>query len=332
MKRIGLVCLAAACGSSSSKQPDAAVHVDARADAPADATPDVAVDAPVDVPEGVSGHYHYVVNRLVWPTTSNEARADGLDLDGNGTIDNQLGMVLSSLTAQGFDVQTPTDQSLARGGSITLADLAAPDLTNATGATFTLFAGTNPSPTPCNNSADTVCGHHLTGTGTFDVAAMPRDTPIAGAIASTVFTGGPGHLSIPLYVMTGSPTIITLLGARAKLTPKTGGVMTGIIAGAVSTADINSKIYPAMQQSFSAAVAQDCSMLANPPTCGCTQGSTGATMISLFDTNQDCAITLTEVKNNSLIMALFAPDVTVENQSALSVGFAFTAVDAAFTP
>jgi len=65
MKRIGLLCLAAACGSSSSKQPDAAIHVDARVDAPADAAPDVAVDARVDVPEGVGRHYHWVVIRLL---------------------------------------------------------------------------------------------------------------------------------------------------------------------------------------------------------------------------------------------------------------------------
>jgi len=331
MKRIGLLCLAAACGSSSSKQPDAAVHIDARVDAPADAAPDVAVDAPVDVPEGMGGHYHYVVSQLVWPTTSNEARADGLDLDGDGAVDNQLGMVLASMHSQGFDVQTPTDQSVARGGSITLADFQATDLTNATGAGFTLYAGTNPNPMPCNGSADTVCGHHLTGTGSFDVAAMPRDTPIIGSVVNGVYTGGPGHLSVPLYVLTGSPTIITLLGARAKLAPSVGGVMNGIIAGAISMTDLD-KIYQAMQQGFTAIVARDCTMLANPPGCGCAQSSTGASLIGLFDANQNCAISVTEVKNNQLIMSLFAPDVTVENQQALSVGFAFTAVDATFTP
>jgi len=73
-------------------------------------------------------------------------------------------------------------------------------------------------------------------------------------------------------------------------------------------------------------------MLANPPGCGCAQSSTGASLIGLFDANQNCAISVTEVKNNQLIMSLFAPDVTVENQQALSVGFAFTAVDATFTP
>ena len=55
-------------------------------------------------------------------------------------------------------------------------------------------------------------------------------------------------------------------------------------------------------------------------------------MISLFDTNHDCAVSVTEIQNNSLIQALFAPDVTIDGQMALSVGFGVTAVGATFTP
>ena len=55
-------------------------------------------------------------------------------------------------------------------------------------------------------------------------------------------------------------------------------------------------------------------------------------MVSFFDTTPDCNVTVTELQNNSLIQSLFAPDVTVEGQQALSFGFAFTAVDATFTP
>jgi len=333
MKRIGspivFVSLVAACGSSSSKTPDAATHIDA----PADSTvASDALDAAPDAPVAAGNHTHYVIDRIIWPTNSTEARADALDLNNDGTVDNQLGMTFASFSSQGFDIQTPTDTSLARGGSITLADLQATSLTAATDAGFTLYAGTNPNPMPCTGSNDTVCGHHLAGTGSFDVAAMPRDTPIIGAITSGQYVGGPGHLSIPLYALTATPSIVTLIGARAKLSPSANGIMQGVIGGAITSNDLDMKVYPAMQQGMTAIVARDCTNLQNPPNCGCAQNSSGASVIGLFDANHDCSITVTEIKNNQLIMALFAPDVTVEGQHALSIGFAFTAVDATFTP
>ncbi|MGE5186314.1 MAG: hypothetical protein ACM31C_29870 [Acidobacteriota bacterium] len=52
-------------------------------------------------------------------------------------------------------------------------------------------------------------------------------------------------------------------------------------------------------------------------------------LVALFDTSpKDCTISLTEVQNNSLIKSLLAPDVTIENQPALSFGMQVTAVPA----
>lgn len=332
MKRIGVVLVMAACGSSSSKHPDAgfAIHdsqIDGHPDAPIDAPPDAFLP---DSPEPVTGHYHYVISKEQWPTTTTQARDDGFDLNNDQTIDNQFGMVTASLTGQGFDVQTPTDQAIARGTPILLGDLGTDSLTTAATATFTIYQGSDPNPPACNGSADTVCGHHLHGTATFTAAATPRDTPLTGSITAGVYTGGPGHLTITLPMFNSQP--ITLLGARAKLTPTAGGIMTGTLGGAISVADRDSKIYPGFAAAITAQIAIDCNALSNPPQCGCTQSSTGATDISLFDANHDCHVTTQEIHDNSLISALFAPDVTVENQQALSLGFAVQAVDATFTP
>ena len=87
-----------------------------------------------------------------------------------------------------------------------------------------------------------------------------------------------------------------------------------------------------MQQSCAQVIQADYTQLANPPTCGCAANWTGQTVISLFDTNHDCAVSVMEIENNSLIQALFQPDVTIDGQMALSVGFAVTAVGATFTP
>ena len=54
----------------------------------------------------------------------------------------------------------------------------------------------------------------------------------------------------------------------------------GKLAGAISENDVNTKIIPAMRDSFEAAVMEDCAALASPPACGCAQGSDGATFIA----------------------------------------------------
>lgn len=311
MKR--LLLLLAACGSSSPKMPDARV-----------------IDAPPDAPP--VPHIAYVVNALTWPTTANEARTVGFDLDGNGTIDDQFGATLAALRSQGgIDVQTPTDTAIAHGVSITLADVQAPDL-SAPSAGFTLYAGTNPNPAPCADSTDTSCGHHLTGTGSFDVAAMPRDTPIVGPIASSLYVGGPGHLTLPVYVASGTPALITLLAAHVQFTLSPNGLMQGRLGGAIAITDLEAKLYPAMVQGYAATIARDCNMLQSPPSCGCIQGSDGSTLVSFFDANHDCAITVPELEQSSLVMSLFQPDVTVEGQPAMSLGVAFSAVGATYTP
>jgi hypothetical protein len=134
-----------------------------------------------------------------------------------------------------------------------------------------------------------------------------------------------------LSIVTGTPVTITLLAARAKLTPTSTGITTGILGGAIPMSDFHMKIYPAMQTSFAAVIARDCTGQ-NPPACGCTANSNGAELISLFDANHDCTVSEPEIENNSIIQALFAPDVTVEGQMALSAGFAVTGVQATYTP
>jgi hypothetical protein len=68
-------------------------------------------------------HYHYVANRMYVPTSASQAREYGLDLNNNGTVDNQFGMMLSALASQGIDVPGRADKSVAEGGIILLVNL-----------------------------------------------------------------------------------------------------------------------------------------------------------------------------------------------------------------
>lgn len=105
-----------------------------------------------------------------------------------------------------------------------------------------------------------------------------------------------------------------------------------MIAGAITQSQIDLKIYPAIHQRASAAVAADCTTTVQPD-CGCPPGSPGWTLRGLYDNSpRDCVITLDEIRNSVLLRSLFVPDVTVEGQPALSFGFGATAVRATFTP
>ncbi|MGE5186423.1 MAG: hypothetical protein ACM31C_30415 [Acidobacteriota bacterium] len=316
-------------------------------------------DSGQPVPQGA--HYHYVVNQINVPTNNTQSRAYGLDLNGDGTVDNQLGMVLGTLVSTAhFDIQGNINTAVADGSIILLADFQTKDFTNTTAAGISAYLGTNPMPAACNGSADTTCQHHLTGSASFDLSAnQPTNAALAGKIVNGTFTGGPGHVSLQIALGGTGGIELDLIGARAKASdisdtaigsttmPNTatssssGGV---ILAGAVTQDDLNNKIIPAVASQIAPIVVRDCCGTGNtahptcdpnatPNACYCADGSTGKTILGLFDTSpKDCAVTTDEISSNSLIMSLLAPDVTIEGKMALSLGINVTAVGATFTP
>ncbi len=338
-----LVC----CGGE--HKPDVPIDAPRAADAPKPIDSPM-IDAPaIDAPATATGaHYHYVMDHQYVPTNNTQARQYGLDLNSDGVVDNQLGMVLGTLSSMGFDVQAAASKSVDTGSTLLLVDLQTADFTTATDTGVTLYEGANPMPAPCSGPTDTVCRHHLAGTGTFDIAATsPRDTPLSGNASAGTFTNGPGHLPLQIAITSAASTPIELhlIGARTKMSSVTaGGIATGVVAGAITQTELNTQVLPQFQVTLMQIVYRDCCGLAtspggatcNPngtPACGCVSGSSGQTVIGLFDTSpKDCQITLSEVQNNSLLQSLLAPDVTVEGQMALSLGIGFTAVPGTFTP
>ncbi|MEO8840585.1 MAG: hypothetical protein ABI591_21745 [Kofleriaceae bacterium] len=327
MRSILCAVLFLGCGNDAAKAIDGAVdtvHVDAHVDAP--------VDALVDAPPPPAGARRYVIDHEMLPTNNSQALMYGLDLDNDATVDNELGMVDAAFAGMGLTTQPALDHVIDTGAVIMLADLEAADLTTAATATFTMYDGANPMPAACSGTADTTCRHHLTGTATFDVASTSaHDTALPGAIAANVFTGGPGQLHFPVSLL-GATVSLPLIGARVKLTGITATGLTGVVAGGISQTVIDSTLIPALRLAVTAQIANDCNALTSPPACGCTGGSIGETYLSLLDANQDCTVTVDEIKTNSLVMALLAPDVMIDGQMAVSMGVGVTAVHAAFTP
>lgn len=284
--------------------------------------PDGGVDVPVLPP------HTYVVGKQTIPQNNNQARQLGLDLNGDGTVDNQLGMVTSAFSGQGLDPQQLADTAVDRGESLTLINVGLESFTNGNTATFATFIGNNPQPAACANVSDMICRKHLAGDAMFDVSpSSPTDSIVVGPVVGGSFTSNPGRLTINATFT--APLVFDLIGARARITSFDETSVTGIIAGGVTQTDLDQKIIPALASQYGAIVSGDCGT--TPPSCGCLPGSTGQTLIALFDTSpNDCSISVNEVKNNSFLQSLFSPDLTIDGQAVISFGIGFTAVAAKF--
>src|SRR5690606_8897712 len=100
----------------------------------------------------------------------------------------------------------------------------------------------------------------------------------------------------------------------------------------------DNKVIPAIQAQIAPLIARDCTEPTMPPGCGCMADSTGKTILGLFDTKladgtegKDCAVSVDEIKTNSLIVSLLSPDVQIKGVDALSLGIKASAVKGNFT-
>jgi hypothetical protein len=329
-------------------------------------------------PEGP--HYQYVTDELDVPVSNDQARADGLDLDGNNQPDNQLGMVLATLGGMGFNIQGTVDEAVQDGTVIFLVDFQTQDFSSTTAAGIQVFLGQNPQPPACNagevvtcgtcatggaacntdtdctTGACTIasppvcigCGHHLSGTASFTVdPSGPSNAALSGKIVGGTFTGGPGDLSLPL-TLAGVNLQLDLIGARAKCSAISATAIDScILGGALTQDELDSQVLPAIQTALVPLITRDCCGTAtspggatcNPtgtPKCGCVSGSTGETILGLFDGDimnrqPDCTVSLDEIEMNQLISSLLAPDVTIEGKMALSLGIKIKDISAMFT-
>jgi hypothetical protein len=275
-------------------------------------------------------HFGFVLDQVSMPVTSAEATALGFDLSGDSKGDNRFGLAMATMAQQGIAVNDGISSATQDGTTIVLADLQASSLADSATATFATYYGDNPNPTPCAAPSD--CGHHLDGTGTFGIAATsPSVTPTPGSIAASSFTGVGGELPFAFGFL-GGVLELSMHDAHVELsTLSDAGFDSGRIGGTIPQADIDGKIYPALLTAFTAIVTRDCTGT-TPPNCGCTTGSTGQAYIQL-DANHDCVLDLDEVRANTTIATLFAPDVDTDGDTvadSLSCAFSVTGVKTTF--
>lgn len=254
----------------------------------------------------------------------------GVDLDNDTVVDNQLAPALKVLEP---NVVANTATAVARGHVLLLADVLSASLIDADAARFTTYVGANPTPSPCVDVSDNTCGHHLDGTGVFEIDANSPDlTPLVGTISNGLLTAGPGELPIQLAVVADRPITLHLAGARVEFVGSTANGFLARVGGGVSQDEISTVVLPELEFAFDRDVAQDCTDLASPPGCGCAPGSNGATRIQLFDTDHDCDVELAEIQSSAAIMTLLAPDLTIDGVQYLSYGADVEAIAGSLAP
>jgi hypothetical protein len=294
---------------------------------------DTGIDAGAPPPDAAQppGSHPYVISRVELPTSSTTPIR--LDLDGDGDSENRLGLILNVLTTQGsIDFQSGLDRGIARGDTILLAEVGG-NLDHERAATFAIHDGRDPQPTPCLGPDDEVCGRHLDGNGGFRSAPTSPPSRVDGTIAGARFVGGSGTLTLRLP-LAGQLLELPLVSAGADLTGLTDThIAAGVIGGALTRAGVDTHFTPFLTAVVGDIVARDCTG-GTAPDCGCSAGSTGGTVLGLFDSSPvDCHVSVEEVSSSAFVRTLLSPDLDLDgdgSNDAVSAAFGVSAVRASW--
>jgi hypothetical protein len=280
-------------------------------------------------------HSQFVVSELRIPTTQQEAKELGLDLDGNGRADNSLGQVFAALNYFKLGIDERVKDALLRGGIQLLADVQTPSMQKEY-IGMRLFIGTSFIPAACDDDNDlNTCGKHLRGLGRFEIDASSGERSlVAGDVIDDVFKGSGG--SIPVFVSfggIGAPVQLELQHASIFARVENSEIK-GVLAGGITQQQIDEIVLPTTASELNRIVSTQCTATMSPATCTCPKDSGAATAL-YFDKNRDCRISDSELRTDDIATGLFRPDIVAEDDSGhrqklQSFGVGFTMKPASF--
>lgn len=260
----------------------------------------------------------YLVNDLILPTTSSEATAYAIDVDGDDHADNRFGQVLAALATEGMDLTSATGVAVASGSIVHLVRLQTTDASfaNDPAAQATWCVG-KPLPAPPSfDGLDNASCFLTSGTFTATLAGGNFTSP------SPVTT--PNPVSLDFTMALGTETVaLDVVNARLSFNADGSG---GQINGSIPHDEFTYKFAPTfalmcndtIQNDPSADLSKSCKDLFDN---GCS---------GFPDYAGDGFIAVCEILESSLFQNLFAADVMVDNGgtpiAAVSAGFGFTAV------
>jgi len=236
-----------------------------------------------DVVGPFTGAVHrYAVDAISLPHSGPDAQALGDDLTGDGFVDNQLGQLTATLFMEN-DLNVHPADLIASGAIASTVEVRADDLLDDPKVGVTYF-GRNGAPA-------------MVAGGSF----------VAGMFQSnrTRETHVPGQAIIRIPVFADAdPSEVELDGVEIALAPAGDLGYDAVIRGGVPTAGLMPVVVAGIQQ-----------MLAANP-------ADHASLALWLDANGDGMVSDDEIVTNSLIDALLAPDMSLDDGTpALSFGF-----------
>jgi hypothetical protein len=266
--------------------------------------------------------YHFITNKLLIPTTREQAQSFALDIDGDPQQhpDNLFGNLLTLLisTSPTLKLQSTVDQEISAGHIVALHVVQANDPLNAAIASWTIFQGQKTSSAPNFDGADKF---------TLDPAA-PANSQMTGSIKNGHFSGGPGSARVQMAIL-GSLVEVNLIGVRIEADVSEKGCADGKLGGGVTVKDFHTQFLPALADGLNQVIQTD--------------KTAANVLLQAFDADQNGAISPGEIENNFLLKLALSPDLDLLDASgkfnprqdgvndSLSVGLGFTCVPATFT-
>lgn len=269
--------------------------------------------------------YTYAINEIYIPT--NPAEQIGLDLDGDGNVDNKLSNLMQSLlsTSNEFAVNPVIAQSLENGDMAVLANLMVENFTGDNNISATLMEGSF-----TGDSTETM----YNGTGEFSTdTASPTSATLCGRVYGNGFLDlGPGDVNFSIPISDTVTLDVTLHHAVIQGTASSEGWSDVIIAGAVSPTEIRDEILPAFVDNVNNDIQSDpegSQFILDTFDNQCSNEYDGCEDLS--DCVSDGVITLTELRCNGTVNIVLNPDITINGVDYVSLGLRVSAVKAVIT-
>ena len=257
-----------------------------------------------------SGSAHdFLVSELYIPDSSATARENGVDLNGDGVIDNKLGSIISLIASQGgdFNVNESVNQEIADGNLLLVSRVVVDQFGNDDEVLAqVLQANVVGGATPIFDGNDEVALDPNT----------PQDLFLCGRIVNNTLEAGPANLGIVFPIPEIGTLDITLERAQLIGNVTADGMVDMMLGGGLSKEEIETNLYPTVLEWLNGEIAAD-------PT-----GSLATTVLDLLDNNceptiagcdpapagcaEDTVIHVDELKCNALLNSALAPDVDID--------------------
>lgn len=278
----------------------------------------------------------YLVSELYVPTSSAEALTIGVDLDGDGDIDNKFGSIMSLLGSMGGgDINADLDADIQSGALVLPAEIFVDAFPTDALVMALMYSGAPLATPPQLDGSDVVSV----------VAGSATDLYACGDLTASQLHVGPATLLFPLPVL-GSPVFyVPLQLARLEGQVTAAGWTDVMIGGGITEVTLQNIILPAIAVQLNDIIAADPS------------GADAATFMGVFDGScttglpgcanvvagqGECAvndpvtdpypvITLTELRCNALLSSALSLDVDSDGDGVddlLSMGARLQAVPA----